>query len=212
MLINLPKRGIDVLIGIALLALFLLPLFIDIPIERLREMTGENYLISALSFTALMFLATVVAPVTVPLAVPAAAPFLGPWQAALCAVVGWTLGAIVAFFIARHLGRRLAVSIVGEERLMRLESRIPEKNLFLWMVFLRMLLPVDVLSYALGLFPRVKVLPYTMATLIGIAPFAFVFAYAGEALLLKEYGRVVGFTMFGILLFLLMLVITRRVR
>lgn len=175
-----------------LLALFLVPLFTDVPLGYINSLIGEHYLRSAIAFVFLMFAATVVAPLTVPFAVPAAAPFLGPFPAALLAILGWTLGALVAFLISRQFGRTLVAKIIDIKKLDRLEGFIPERGLFWSMVLFRMLLPVDVLSYTLGLFPRVRLVPYLVATVLGIAPFAFIFAYAGDALLAADYGRVVG--------------------
>ena len=43
-----------------------------------------------------------------------------------------------------------------------------------------MIVPVDILSYALGLFTDMKTRDFTIATIIGITPFSFVFAYLGS--------------------------------
>jgi uncharacterized membrane protein YdjX (TVP38/TMEM64 family) len=48
-------------------------------------------------------------------------------------------------------------------------------------VALRMILPVDVLSYALGMLSTVSFRIYTLASAIGILWFSFAFAYMGEA-------------------------------
>jgi len=42
-----------------------------------------------------------------------------------------------------------------------------------------MSIPVDILSYALGLFSKITLKRYFLATLIGVTPFAFVLAYVG---------------------------------
>ena len=41
------------------------------------------------------------------------------------------------------------------------------------------MIPVDLLSYALGIFGVLDWRNYTLATIIGIVPFAFIFAYLG---------------------------------
>jgi len=61
-----------------------------------------------------------------------------------------------------------------------LEKKIPKENLFLGIIFLRMVIPVDILSYALGLFSKIKTRDYLLATIIGVSPFAFIFAYLGR--------------------------------
>lgn len=44
-----------------------------------------------------------------------------------------------------------------------------------------MAVPVDILSYAIGLFASVSLRSYILATFMGITPFAFVFPYAARA-------------------------------
>ena len=61
----------------------------------------------------------------------------------------------------------------------KFERLIPEENIFWSIVFFRMAIPVDILSYLLGLFSHIKFRTYALATVIGVIPFAFVFAYAG---------------------------------
>jgi hypothetical protein len=47
-------------------------------------------------------------------------------------------------------------------------------------VLLRMVIPVDVLSYALGLFVPMPLSRYVLATAIGVSPFAIIFAFASS--------------------------------
>ena len=44
-----------------------------------------------------------------------------------------------------------------------------------------MIIPADILSYALGLFSSVGLIPYTIGTIVGVSYFSFVFAYLGVA-------------------------------
>jgi len=67
-----------------------------------------------------------------------------------------------------------------------------------------MTVPVDVLSYVLGLFSRMKSAPYFFATLIGVAPFAFVFAYAGTLPFLYQMEAL------GLALFVMLLVFLKN--
>lgn len=124
-------------------------------------------------------IAIVIAPVsTLPL-VPVASNLFG-WQVtALLSILGWVLGAMIAFILARVYGVKLVRRLVPLGKINELEKRVPQKNIFWSVVFLRMTIPVDVLSYALGLLSRIKTRDYFFATVIGVAPFAFVWAYLG---------------------------------
>jgi len=47
-------------------------------------------------------------------------------------------------------------------------------------VLLRMVMPMDVISYVLGLFTDMKWSRYVVATALGVAPSAFVLAFLGK--------------------------------
>ena len=124
--------------------------------------------------------AVVAAPVsTVPL-MPLATGLWGAFATAALSIAGWTFGAAVAFVIARRYGQPFVGRMVPLAKLEGFERRLPRKNLFMTVVVMRMVLPVDFLSYALGLFSRMPLGEYVLATFLGVAPFAFVFAYAVE--------------------------------
>ena len=122
----------------------------------------------------------VLAPVaTIPL-IPIAASLWGGFITGLLNIFSWLVGSMIAFGIARVVGVRFVRKVVSLERLEKVERMIPEKGMFGAIVFLRMVIPVDLLSYALGLFSQVRAGLYFWATLIGIIPFAFILAYAGR--------------------------------
>ena len=122
--------------------------------------------------------AIVVAPVSATPLIPIASSMWGPLLAALYSILSWTVGAVIAFWLARTYGFSRVGKIVSLKKVQEYARHIPRRNLFLSVVLLRLILPVDVLSYALGLFSEMKLWRYTLATLIGITPFAFVFSYA----------------------------------
>lgn len=121
--------------------------------------------------------AVVVAPIgAIPL-IPLAVQLWGEMPTALMNIAGWTIGSVIAFVIARYFGRPYMERLVGAAALQRMERYIPKERLFVTVVLLRMMLPVDLLSYALGALSPMRFFPYALATLIGVAPFAFVFSY-----------------------------------
>ncbi len=186
---------------IAILALGVLLVLWEAPLEYLKSFIGENQVVSALVFIFLMFIATVVAPLLILPFVPAVAIYLGPFPTALYSIVGWTLGAVAAFLIARYLGRPIVGRLVSLERIARYEQYIQQTAQFWWLVALRMALPVDILSYAVGLLSSMPLWQYTLATAIGVAPFSFIFSYLGVAFLSGRYEFLVGLVVLGIFLF-----------
>ena len=62
----------------------------------------------------------------------------------------------------------------------KFEKKVPEENLFWTLVFLRMIIPIDGVSYLFGLFSKMSLKSYTIATIIGLIPFSFAVAYMGS--------------------------------
>jgi len=135
---------------------------------------------SLFMYVAVTILATVIAPVsTLPL-IPLATSMWGWFVAGLLSVIGWVLGAQIAFFLARKYGKKLVIKIISLQKLEKMEHQFGTTNIFWAVVLLRMTVPVDILSYALGLFSQMSSKAYFLATLIGVTPFAFIFSYAGS--------------------------------
>lgn len=161
----------------------------------------QNDITGMISFILLFALVTIIAPLTaIPLVVPASAIF-GPFLTSIYSIAGWTIGAAIAFTIARHLGKPILTSFVSLEKLEKYEKYFGERVEFLGLVLLRMVLPVDLLSYAVGLLSRISFKKYILATVIGISPFAFVFAYIGDALSQKQYITFIVFSAGAVFLF-----------
>jgi len=108
-----------------------------------------------------------------------AANLWGIFISAILSIVGWVVGAMIAFILARKYGVTLIRRVVSLKKLNKIESKIPAEDVFWGIVVMRMVLPVDILSYALGLFSKISFRRYMLATLIGVTPFAFIFSYFG---------------------------------
>ncbi len=147
---------------------------------------GENYILSSLVYISLLILSVVIAPITAPIFLIAGGIF-GPLIASIYNILGWGIGAAIAFLIARVFKRPLLERFVSFKKIEVYEKRIPQNFEMFGIILLRIILPVDVLSYALGFFSRISFARYMAATLIGITPFAIMFAYTGRALFDKEY-------------------------
>ena len=143
-------------------------------------------------------LAIVVAPVSVMPLMPLASNLWGWYITGVLSIIGWFIGAWIAFVLARKYGVDLINKFINMNKIQKLERLIPEEHLFLGIVFFRMFIPVDGLSYFLGLFSKVKLNTYLLATLIGITPFAFSFAYLGTVPIFYQL------TIFGVVAITLM--------
>ena len=131
-------------------------------------------------------------PLDISVLMPIAVHVWGPVATALLSVVGWTSGSSFAFLIARRFGNTLAPRIVGARRLARAERMAPRKHLFWWVLFLQAFITVDFISYVFGLFTKIGMSSYVLATGLGNFVPGFLFAYLGTLPLWYEIAVLVA--------------------
>ena len=131
-------------------------------------------------YVIIIIAAIVVAPISAIPLLPVVSNLWGWVVAGILSIVGWSIGAFIAFIIARKYGVGIVKKLIPVEKVHALEKRIHKKHLFLSIVLLRMVFPVDIVSYALGLFSKIKTKKYILATVMGIIPHAFVISYLGK--------------------------------
>ena len=124
--------------------------------------------------------AIVVAPVSSLPLMPLAVGMWGWFVTGVLSIIGWTLGSQIAFALARKYGKTLVQRLMSLERLNKFEKKLSTNNIFWTVILLRMIMPVDVLSYALGLFSNISGTLFFLSTVIGVTPFAFIFSYLGS--------------------------------
>jgi uncharacterized membrane protein YdjX (TVP38/TMEM64 family) len=114
----------------------------------------------------------------------AAGALFGPWWGAIYSLTGATLGAAIAFLLARYLAAdwvadRLAARAGG--RLHLLVAGVEAEGWrFVAMARLVPLLPFNLLNYALGL-TAIRFLHYLLATFICMSPAALAYSWLGFA-------------------------------
>jgi uncharacterized membrane protein YdjX (TVP38/TMEM64 family) len=115
---------------------------------------------------------------TLPL-IPVAVRAWGRVPAGLVTTAGWTTGSLVAFLIARRWGYPLVRKLTSLDRVRAMRRYIPD-NLFWSVVLVRLVFPMDVVSYVVGLFSDIGWGHYVAATALGLTPSAFLLAYLGK--------------------------------
>lgn len=159
----------------------LLANYYDNELKSLVQIAGVAGMIF---YVALTIISDVIGPITAVPLIPLAVTLWGSVATAILSITGWTIGAMIVFWLTRKYGKPLVSKMVNIVRLEEIGECIPPKKFFWSVVFLRMVFPVDILSYALGLFTTMRWPPYLLATIIGIIPFAFILSY-GVALPIK---------------------------
>ncbi len=145
-------------------------------------------LLGPLAVVMLMTVAVVASPIpSAPIALAAGAAY-GHYAGAAYVALGSELGALVAFMIARHLGRDVVERILGERAR---QGLLGSQNALMLAIFVSRLLPFisfDAMSYAAGL-SRIHVWRFLLATLAGILPASFLLAHLGAEALSGRFGR-----------------------
>lgn len=132
--------------------------------------------------------------------IPISVVAFGSLTTALLCISGWWIGSITSFFIARMYKEWLLKQYSSLRNYQFIDSYIPKNRTILSLIFLRMTIPVDVLSYALGLFSaRISWKQNAVTTLIGITPFSFIFSYIG---LFSAKIQFIVFTVTALLFFI----------
>src|SRR3989344_73629 len=144
-----------------------------------------------LAYFAIEIFSTVAAPVSTMPLIPIAVALWGPYSTAILSILAWLVGAMIAFAIARHWGRPIVSRFVDMGAISKYEKLLGEKSFFWNIVLLRMAIPVDILSYAIGLFTTMKMGPYAIATFLGTIPFAFIFAYLPSMPILLQVAAII---------------------
>ncbi|MBI5716789.1 MAG: VTT domain-containing protein [Burkholderiales bacterium] len=130
-----------------------------------------------------VFVATSALAVVLPLAsnlplVPIAVLAWGPGWTAMWLLLGWIAGSMIAFTLGRYARGSILRRFPSVQRHADIDRLIHPRWRLASLISLRMTFPVDVLSYALGLFSRsTSLAETTLSTAVGAAPFAFVFAW-----------------------------------
>lgn len=110
--------------------------------------------------------------------VPLAVLAWGPAWTALLLLAGWVVGAAIAYALGRHARPLILRHLPSVQRHVGIDRLIHPQRRLSSLILLRMTFPVDVLSYALGLFSRhTTAAENLLSTAIGAAPFALLFAY-----------------------------------
>lgn len=171
----------------------------------LERWIGQHLVLGAGIYFVLVAASVVLLPFSSLPLLPLATRSYGVVLTALLSAAGWWAGCLIAFQIAR-LGRRYLERITSMEAVDRIEEKIPEDVGFGGIVVLRMILPVDVVSFALGLLKRLRFRTYAVASLVGILPFAFLMSYAGGQL---GAGRFLSFALAVVGMVAVVLVVRR---
>jgi uncharacterized membrane protein YdjX (TVP38/TMEM64 family) len=165
--------------GLAVMALFVLALVVvrhySAPIQAA---VSAHSVLGVVVFVATSAIAVLLPTLTNLPLLPVAVLAWGPWWTALLLLSGWIAGAALSFWLGRHARDVIVRRFPAVRRHADIDRLIHPQHRLLSLVLLRMTFPVDVLSYALGLFSqRTTLAENVVSTTFGAAPFALLFAW-----------------------------------
>lgn len=178
---NKHKSVTGIISLLAIVALFVLASFLFRNYQpNIEEIIGVKSLLGMALFVAVFILSIVFTPVSAMPIIPIGTRLWGIAISTALSVTGWTIGAMIAFNLARKFGRPYVSKIVSLEKIEKVEKFIPEKNIFWAIFFFRAVTPFDGLSYILGLITKISPRTYFWATLLGLIPFCLTMSYLGS--------------------------------
>ncbi len=106
----------------------------------------------------------------------------GLWKGFLAVSAGSTLGAALAFLVARFIARRRVEAIAkGNDKFQRIDKAIGKEGVkLIFLLRLSPVIPFNISNYLYGL-TSVKFWPYVLVSWIGMIPGTFLYVYIGTA-------------------------------
>ncbi len=164
--------------GAAVLVMFAAAMLIAREAGPWLEVEGARHVTLGMAVFFVTSIVAVLAPMltNLPLVPFATLAYGWGWTAALL-LAGWIAGATLSFTLGRRARETILRRFPSVRRHADIDRLIDDRHRLLSLVLLRMTFPVDVLSYALGLFSqRTSALDNALSTGLGAAPFALLFA------------------------------------
>ncbi|WP_430535164.1 TVP38/TMEM64 family protein [Listeria rocourtiae] len=126
----------------------------------------------------------------------------GAVQGTILDVIGAGTGALLAFWIARKLGKDKIERLIQGKKLEKFDHKLVE-NGFLVILYLRLipLFPFDSINYSMGL-SSVRTRDYVAATYLGIIPGAFTLNFLGSSLGRLDWKFYTAIALYAIMILL----------
>lgn len=153
----------------------------------IENLIAQAPLLGMLAFLLLAMLSAMVAFFSSALFAPVA---IVAWGKAACFLLlwcGWFLGGVASYCVGRFLGRTVAATIVGDNRIAAWEGQVSSRTRFIHVLFFQAVVPSEVPGYVLGVL-RYRVLFYLAALGITELPYAVATVYLGDSFLKGESG------------------------
>ena len=153
-----------------------------------ENLISQAPLLGMLAFLLLAMLSAMVAFFSSALLAPVA---IYAWGKAGCFALlwcGWFLGGVASYCVGRYLGRSVAATIVGSDKITAWEDQVSERTRFIHILFFQAVVPSEIPGYVLGVL-RYRLALYLAALGITELPYAVATVYLGHSFL-KGEGKI----------------------
>ena len=180
-----PKSAIVrlIVLMVVLIALFLAMRFLSVQqwLRNFNDWVGQMGTAGIFVFILVYAVATVLLAPGAILTIGAGFAF-GLWKGFLAVSAGATLGASLAFLVARFIARDKVEAIAkGNEKFRKIDNAIGKQGAkLIFLLRLSPVIPFNLSNYFYGL-TGVKFWPYVLASWIGMMPGTFLYVYIGTA-------------------------------
>ena len=190
----LNKKKLEI-IKISLLIILILAVIIYLPSISQYYNNAESFIKNSgvyapIVYGLLMIIAILIAPIPAsPLAIISGIIF-GPWLGMIYTLISATIGACIAFLLARFFIRDYLLRYYENNKLYKKFEGKNDINIA-YIVFLTRLMPqvsFDVVSYLAGL-TKLRLRWFALATFLGMIPIVFIFSFFGY--LIEPYIKIV---------------------
>jgi uncharacterized membrane protein YdjX (TVP38/TMEM64 family) len=153
--------------------------------NRAMPLMQSHAVWGAVAFVLLSALSAMLAFFSSAVLVPVAVQLWGTWGTIGLLWLGWIVGGILAYALARLAGRPLVARLVKDELLARYAARVSEQMPLGLVILLQLGLPSELPGYLLGL-ARYSPLRYLLALGIAELPWAVVTVLLGTSLIARR--------------------------
>ena len=175
------KRDFPLIIILASVIAFALVYVLHDPLTQLRTIfVDQNLILTSVIFTIILSASVIVSPFTIAPAVPFVAKILSPPVTFILTIVGWTIGSVVAYLVARYGGKDLISKVYPSNRLDHTKYAFSKSPGFFALLQTRLFSQLDNFSYFVGLYTQTSFARFLVVTIVGAFPAAFIFSYSAD--------------------------------
>lgn len=177
-------------------------------LEAAKGVMAAYPLLGPLAFILLSALSALLAAVSSTVLIPAAIYAWGAPLTMLMLWVGWSLGGLLSYTIARTFGRRVLRWMVSERTLARYQHLLDKRPRFLSVLLLQLTLPSEIPGHLLGL-ARYPLSRYLAALMLAELPYAIGAVLLGVGFVERDTATLVAVCLVGAVALLVLVRVIR---